>query len=38
MAANGAAIDLLLRFTAEQGLTPTRLRTEDVFAADLMAT
>ena len=38
MAANRAAIDLLLRFTAEQGLTPTRLRGDDVFAADLLAT
>jgi 4,5-dihydroxyphthalate decarboxylase len=38
MAANRAAIDLLLRFTAEQGLTPTHLRAEDLFAADLMAT
>jgi 4,5-dihydroxyphthalate decarboxylase len=35
---NRAAIDLLLRFTAEQGLTPTRLHPEDVFAANLMAT
>lgn len=38
MGENRAAIEMLLRFTAEQGLTPTRLRTEDVFAADLMAT
>ena len=38
LAENRAAIELLLRFTAEQGLTPTRLRPEDVFAADLMAT
>ena len=38
MAANRAAIEMLLRFTAEQGLTPTHLRPEDVFAADLMAT
>ncbi len=38
MTANRAAIETLLRFTAEQGLTPTRLRPEDVFAADLMAT
>ena len=38
MAAGRAAIDLCLRFTAEQGLTPARLRPEDVFAADLMAT
>ncbi len=37
MAANRAAIEMLLRFTAEQGLTPTHLRPEDVFAADLMA-
>jgi 4,5-dihydroxyphthalate decarboxylase len=37
MAANRAAIDLLLRYTAEQGLTPTRLRADDVFAAELMA-
>ena len=38
MAANRGAIEMLLRFTAEQGLTPTRLRPEDIFAADLMAT
>lgn len=38
MAENRTAIELLLRFTAEQGLTPTRLRPEDVFATDLMAT
>jgi 4,5-dihydroxyphthalate decarboxylase len=38
MAENSASIEMLLRFTAEQGLTPTRLRPEDVFAADLMAT
>jgi 4,5-dihydroxyphthalate decarboxylase len=37
MAANRAAIDLLLRYTAEQGLTPSRLQAEDVFAAALMA-
>jgi hypothetical protein len=29
---------MLLRFTAEQRLTPTHLHPEDVFAADLMAT
>ncbi len=38
MGENRAAIEMLLRFTAEQGLTPTHLRPEDVFAADLMAT
>ena len=38
MAENSAAIEMLLRFTAEQGLTPTRLRAEDVFAADLLGT
>jgi 4,5-dihydroxyphthalate decarboxylase len=38
MAANRAAIEMLLRFTAEQGLTPTHLRPEDVFVPDLMAT
>jgi len=38
MAVNRAAIEMLLRFTAEQRLTPTRLRPEDVFATDLMAT
>jgi 4,5-dihydroxyphthalate decarboxylase len=38
MAANRAAIETLLRFTAEQNLTPSRLRPEDIFAADLMAT
>jgi 4,5-dihydroxyphthalate decarboxylase len=38
MAENRAAIEMLLRFTAEQGLTPTHLRPEDVFAPDLMAT
>jgi 4,5-dihydroxyphthalate decarboxylase len=38
MAANRAAIELLLRFTSEQGLTPTRLRGDDIFAADLLAT
>lgn len=38
MAQNRAAIELLFRFTAEQRLTPARLRPEDVFAADLMAT
>ena len=38
MAANRAAIETLLHFTAEQGLTPTRLRPEDIFATDLMAT
>jgi 4,5-dihydroxyphthalate decarboxylase len=38
MVENRAAIDMLLRFTAGQGLTPTRLRPEDVFAPDLMAT
>jgi 4,5-dihydroxyphthalate decarboxylase len=38
MAENRAAIEMLLRFTAEQGLTSTHLRPEDVFAPDLMAT
>jgi 4,5-dihydroxyphthalate decarboxylase len=38
MAANRIAIEMLLRFTAEQGLTPMHLRAEDVFAAALMAT
>jgi 4,5-dihydroxyphthalate decarboxylase len=38
MAANRAAIEMLLRFTAEQGLTRTRLRPEDIFTAELMAT
>jgi 4,5-dihydroxyphthalate decarboxylase len=38
MAANRAAIDLCLGFTAEQGLTSKRLVPEDIFAADLMAT
>jgi len=38
MAENRAAIEMLLRFTAEQGLTPTHLRPADVFAPDLMAT
>jgi 4,5-dihydroxyphthalate decarboxylase len=38
MAANRAAIEMLLRFTAEQHLTPSHLRPEDIFAADLMAT
>jgi 4,5-dihydroxyphthalate decarboxylase len=38
MTANRAAIETLLHFTAEQGLTPTRLRPEDIFATDLMAT
>ena len=37
MAQNRPAIEMLLRFTAEQGLTPTRLRPEEVFAADLLA-
>jgi 4,5-dihydroxyphthalate decarboxylase len=37
MAANRTAIDLCLRYTAEQGLSPTRLRAEDVFVPDLMA-
>lgn len=38
MMANRAAIDLLLRYTAEQGLTPRRLHAEDVFATELMET
>jgi 4,5-dihydroxyphthalate decarboxylase len=38
MAENRTAIEMLLRFTAEQRLTPTHLHPEDVFAADLMAT
>ncbi len=38
MAENRAAIEMLLRFAAEQGLTPARLRPADVFAADLVAT
>jgi 4,5-dihydroxyphthalate decarboxylase len=38
MTVNRAAIEMLLRFTAEQGLTPTRLRPEDIFASDLMGT
>jgi 4,5-dihydroxyphthalate decarboxylase len=38
MAENRAAIEMLLHFTAEQRLTPTHLRAEDVFAPDLMAT
>ncbi len=38
MAENRAAIEMLLHFTAEQKLTPTHLRPEDVFAPDLMAT
>jgi 4,5-dihydroxyphthalate decarboxylase len=38
MAQNRPAIEMLLRFTAEQGLTPTRLRPEDVFVADLLGT
>jgi 4,5-dihydroxyphthalate decarboxylase len=35
---NRPAIDMLLRYTAEQGLTPKRLRADEIFAADLMAT
>lgn len=38
MAANRTAIDLLLRFTAEQGLSPKHLRAEDVFVPELMLT
>jgi 4,5-dihydroxyphthalate decarboxylase len=38
MAENRAAIEMLLRFTAEQRLTPRHLYSEDVFAPDLMAT
>ena len=38
MEANRAAIDLCLRYTAEQGLSPAPLRAEDVFVPDLMHT
>jgi 4,5-dihydroxyphthalate decarboxylase len=38
MAANRTAIELCLRYTAEQGLSPTHLRVEDVFVPDLMQT
>jgi len=38
MAANRTAIDLCLRYTAEQGLSPTHLRAEVVFVPDMMQT
>jgi len=38
MAANRRAIEMLLRFTADQGLTPVQLRPDEIFATDLMAT